>query len=148
MAKVKIDTGDWIVVCDGKKALILENVGDHLYPNLKTREVHQHETPATHELGTDAPGRTHQSVGTARSAVEQTDWHDQSEREFLQDLLTHLEKAVMSGSIKHITLVAPARPLGVIRQSCPPSLRRAIQTEIHGDYVMLPIYEIEQRLFG
>jgi len=148
MTKVKIDTGDWIVICDGKKALILENVGDYMYPNLKTREVHQHNDPATRELGSDAPGRTYQSVGTARSAVEQTDLHAQSERDFLHGLMVHLDKAVMSGSIKHITLVAPPRPLGVIRQSCPPSLRRAIQTEIHGDYVRLPIYEIEQRLFG
>lgn len=39
MKKLKMKTGDWIVVCDGRKALILENVGDHAFPILHTKEV-------------------------------------------------------------------------------------------------------------
>jgi protein required for attachment to host cells len=42
MTKMKIDTGDWIVVCDGRKALILENLGDRMFPNLHTKEVREH----------------------------------------------------------------------------------------------------------
>ena len=41
MAILKIRSGDWVVVCDGAKALILENAGDGMHPNLKTREVHE-----------------------------------------------------------------------------------------------------------
>ena len=40
MANLKIRQGDWVVVCDGAKALILENAGDGMHPNLKTKEVH------------------------------------------------------------------------------------------------------------
>ena len=78
MTKTIIDQGDWVVVCDGAKALILENVGDRKFPNLRSKEVRHQEDPMTHELGTDAPGRVHNSVGTARSAVEQTDWHERN----------------------------------------------------------------------
>ena len=42
MKKLKMKTGDWIVVCDGRKALILENVGDHAFPILHTKEVREH----------------------------------------------------------------------------------------------------------
>ena len=42
MTKMKIGKGDWIVVCDGRKALILENLGDRVFPNLHTKEVHEH----------------------------------------------------------------------------------------------------------
>ena len=45
MTKMKIGTGDWIVVCDGRKALILENLGDRMFPNLHTKEVHEHPIP-------------------------------------------------------------------------------------------------------
>jgi|SRR6516164_3915690 hypothetical protein len=69
-----------MVVCDGRKALILENIGDAVHPNLHTREVREHPEPRTSEQGTDRPGKTHQSVGTAR-AVEQTDRHDHSDRD-------------------------------------------------------------------
>ena len=59
MNKIKIGTGDWIVVCDGRKALILENRGDRMFPNLHTREVREQPDPSTHALGSDAPGRVH-----------------------------------------------------------------------------------------
>ena len=53
-----INEGEWVVVCDGAKALILENAGDTKFPNLKTREVLEHKAAATHELGTDKPSNT------------------------------------------------------------------------------------------
>ena len=34
---MKIDHGKWVVVCDGAKALVLENAGNRKTPNLKTR---------------------------------------------------------------------------------------------------------------
>ncbi len=54
MQKLKIRQGDWVVVCDGRKALVLENAGDEKFLNLRTREVYEHPDPKTHELGTDA----------------------------------------------------------------------------------------------
>ena len=41
MKKLKVKTGDWIVVCDGRKALILENVADHAFPIPHTNEVRE-----------------------------------------------------------------------------------------------------------
>src|SRR5437764_6028778 len=86
MARLKITQGEWVVVCDGAKALLLENVGDEKFANLKTQKVYEQEDPKTHELGTDAPGRAFSSVGTARSSMEQTDWHTQAEERFLLTL--------------------------------------------------------------
>ena len=97
MAEFLIRHGEWVVVCDGAKALILENAGDTKFPNLKTIKVLEQKDLPTHALGTDAPGRTFNSVGNARSAVEQTDWHDQSERAFLVHLAQHLDSALQPG---------------------------------------------------
>jgi protein required for attachment to host cells len=55
MDKMRIDKGDWLIVCDGRKALILENLGDEMFPNLHTREVHEQPNPSTSAQGTDAP---------------------------------------------------------------------------------------------
>ena len=41
MSKLKINRDDRIVVCDGTKAMILENVGDEFYPSLYVRKVRQ-----------------------------------------------------------------------------------------------------------
>ena len=73
MPELRIDNGDWIVVCDGAKALLLENAGTRVNLNLKTKEVYEQPDRKTHELGTDKPGRAIQSIGGGRSAMEQTD---------------------------------------------------------------------------
>ena len=73
MSELMIHAGEWVVVCDGAKALVLENTGDAKFPNLKTVEVFEHKNLATHELGTERPGRAHSSTGHGRSSVEQTD---------------------------------------------------------------------------
>ena len=143
---MKIGEGDWVVVCDGAKALILQNTGDGMHPNLKTREVHQQANAKTEEVGTDAPGRSFSSVGHGRSAYEQTDWHEQEEQRFLADLAKRLDSAVTSGEMKSIVLVAPPRALGVLRQHYTPRLRDALKGEIDKDLVKMPVHEIEKKL--
>jgi protein required for attachment to host cells len=148
MQKIKIRHGDWVIVCDGKKALVLENAGDEKFLNLKTREVHEHPDPKTHELGTDAPGRAFSSVGTERSSMEQTDWHGQEEDRFLRRLAERLNAAVNAGQAKSLILVAPPRALGVLRQTYSHNLRAAVRAEIDKDLVRLPVHEIEEHLAG
>jgi len=143
-----IHPGEWVVVCDGAKALVLENTGDSKFPNLKTLEVFQHDDLATHEQGTDRPGRASSSVGGARSAVEQTDWHDQAEHSFLVKLAGHLDAAVTSGKAKSLIMVAPPRALGMIRPAYSHALKSAVRVEIDKDLVKQPVHQIEKHLTG
>ena len=148
MTKMKIGTGDWIVVCDGRKALILENLGNRMFPNLHTKEVHEQPDLPTSAQGSDAPGRVHQSMGDARSSVEQTDWHDESERAFLKTLAGRLNLAVTSGETRGLTMVAPPRALGMIRSDYSAAVRKALHGELDKDLVRMPVHEIEKQLLA
>ena len=148
MQKIKIDQGDWVVVCDGQKALILENVGDWKFSNLQTREVFEQANPPTRQQGSDAPGRSIQSVGTARSAMEQTDWHAKAERDFLADLAGRLDAAISAGDTSSLVMVAPPRALGIIRHAYSAHVRGALRGEVDKDFVKMPVHEIEQHLTG
>lgn len=148
MSGLSVRNGEWVVVCDGAKALLLENVGDSKFPNLKTIEVLEQKNPATHELGTDKPGRSHSSVGHGRSGVTQTDWHDQAEQTFLTDLAHRLDAAVSAGKIKSLIMIAPPRALGMIRPAYSHGLRGAVRAELDKDLVKMPVHEIEKRLSG
>ena len=148
MSGLSIRSGEWVVVCDGAKALVLENVGDAKFPNLKTLEVFEQEDLATHELGTDRPGRSYSSAGHGRSAVSQTDWHDQAEHDFLVQLTQHLDTAIAAGKIKSLIVVAPPRALGVLRPAYSPALKAAVRAEFDKDFVKLPLHEIEKHLTG
>ncbi len=129
---MKTQDRQWVVVCDGTKALILQNAGTRLAPKLRTREVYEQEAPPTREQGTDAPGRAFASVGTIRSAVDQTDWHDQAERAFLENLAARLDAAVIAGEVDDIVVVAPPRALGMLRDAYSPHLRDKVPGDRQG----------------
>ena len=143
---VSIKNKEWVVVCDGAKALVLENAGDATVPNLKTREVYEQKAPATHELGTDAPGRAPGVDGKSRSAVGQTDWHQRDEQAFLENLAKRLDAKVNAGEVKSMVLIAPPRALGMLRAAYSPALKNAVRVEIDKDLVSVPVHEIEKRL--
>jgi protein required for attachment to host cells len=146
MSDVMLRRGDWVVVCDGAKALVFENRGALNAPKLKLREASEQPNPPTHELGTDSPGRTMNSADGRPSAVGQTDWHDEAERGFLADLTRRLDSAVTAGEVTSLVMVAPPRALGMIRSAYTPALRAAVRTEIDKDFVKLPVPEIERHL--
>ena len=146
MSGLLIKHGEWIVVCDGAKALILENTGDGKFPNLKTVQVLEQKDLPTHLLGADKPGRTHSSAGHGSSAVTQTDWHNQSEQVFLTHLAQRLDADIAAGKAKSLIVVAPPRALGMIRHSYSHALRGAIRAEIDKDLVKHPVHDIEKHL--
>lgn len=148
MSGLSIRSGEWVVVCDGAKALVLENAGDDKFPNLKTLEVFEHQDAPTREQGSDQPGRSHSSTGHGRSSYEQTDWHDRSEEAFLVELAAHLDRAIQAGKTKSLIVVAPPRALGMIRPHYSHGLRQAVRAEIDKDFVKLPVHEIEKHLIG
>ena len=104
--------------------------------------------PSTSAQGSDAPGRVHASVGTARSSVEQTDWHDEAERAFLKTLVDRLDKAITTGETTALILAAPPRALGMIRSAYSPAVQKAIREELAKDLVKMPVYEIEKQLMA
>ena len=149
MSELLIHEGEWVVVCDGAKALVLENIGDAKFPNLKTIKVFEQKDLATHELGTAVPGRAYSPAGHgARSAIEQADWHDQAERTFLVQLVKHLDDSIAAGKTKSLIMVAPPRALGMLRPAYTHALRAAVRAEVDKDFVKLPVHQIEKHLTG
>jgi protein required for attachment to host cells len=146
MTKNGLTHGIWVLICDGRKALLTENAGDAAAPNLQVRESFEHPDIATHELGSDKPGRVFQSRNAGRSAAEPTDFHRLAEEDFLKKIAGTLDKSVSEHRIKDIILVAPPRAIGILRGALSPAVRKVVRHEIEKDYVRAPIYEVEQHL--
>lgn len=148
MSGLKIDRGEWVVVADGARALLLENVGDRLYPDLRTKETYRHDAPSSREIGTDRPGRAFSSAGGRRSAVEQTDLHDREEQRFLARLAERLDRAIQADEVRSLILVAPPRALGVLRREFSQHVRKALRIEIEKDLVKMPVDDISRHLLA
>ena len=149
MSELLIQHGEWVVVCDGAKALVLENAGDEKFPNLKTLEVFEQKDLATHELGAEPPGRAFSPAGHgSRGTIEQTDWHNQAEQTFLTHLAEKLDGAIAAGKTKSLIVVAPPRALGMLRPVYSHALKSAVRAEIDKDLVKHPVDRIEKQLTG
>jgi protein required for attachment to host cells len=146
MTRIAISNQDWVVVCDGRKALVLRNAGDEKFLNLKVIEERAIANPPTAAQGVDRPGRVYQSMNSGRSAVGQTDWHDEAERKFLSELAAWLHRAALQGEVKGLLLVAPPRALGMIRPALSPAVAKLLRGQMDKDLVNLPVPDIEKHL--
>lgn len=146
MSRFNIGHKSWVIVCDGAKALFLRNDGDAGLVNLTVVEHQSQPDEATRDLGSDRPGRVHQSHGASRSAMEETDWHEQAEAEFLKGVANKVEKLVESREIEAMILVAPPKALGILRAELASLPEGIIRAEIDKDLVKLTVSEIEKHL--
>jgi protein required for attachment to host cells len=146
---MKIEHGAWVVVADGRKALMAENVGTSFEPKLTMRKVLEAEpNPPTHEQGTDRPGRSHDSTSPGRSAVEQTDWHARAETEFAKSVAEALDGLCKAGDVKRLVLVAAPRTLADLRASISAAVRERTVKEVDKDLTNHPLSEVEKILAG
>src|SRR5690606_19440628 len=95
------------------------------------------------EQGTDRPGRAHDSTSPGRSAMEQTDWHDQAETRFAKTVASRVA-ALSEADKARIVLVAAPRALADIRAALPDGIRKRVASEIDKDLTNHPLPEIDK----
>ncbi len=148
MAGVMIDHNAWVMVGDGQKALFFRNEGDSTYPNLEIVQVLQQDNPSTSEQGSDRPGRTHASVGTARSAMQETDWHKLEKHRFAKEIADALYTAAHGGRYDKLVIAAPPMIMGDLRKAMHKEVSDKIIAEVSKDLTNMPPHEIEKILTG
>jgi len=135
-----------VVVADGRKSLFLRNEGDAEYPNLIVQSHRAHDDPPDRDIKTDAPGRSHSSVGDGRSAFEETDFHQQAEDRFAADAAERLGRVIQGGGVEQLIVIAPPRTLGELRQHYSKEVSDRIVAEVDKDFTNHPVDKIEQAL--
>ncbi len=124
----KLDTGTWVLIADGEKALILENHGDAESPHLKVRRKEEQENPPTREQAANRPGRMSDSQGN-RSAFQDTDWHELQKERFAKELAGMLYGWAHKGLFDKLVIVAAPAVLGDLR----PELHQEVTNKVVGE---------------
>lgn len=148
MSKFNVPWKSWVVVCDGAKALLLRNDGDTELLNLSVVEHDDQPALPARELAADKPGRSFSSNGAGRSAMEETDFHEQAEETFLKGVAEMLNTKVYSKEIERYILVAPPSALGVLRKSLNQGAVDAMSAEVQKNLVKMPVPDIEKHLLA
>jgi protein required for attachment to host cells len=133
MQDILLTKGTWVLVCDGARASMLRNDGDTEKPRLTSVEVFSEPHAAARDLGSDRPGRVHASTGQARSATEETDWHEQAEADFLKKIAAELNSGVQVHRIVRLVVVAPPRAMGILRELLSADVAKLVVAEVTKD---------------
>ena len=146
MAKLHVKNGAWVLICDGKKALMLTNKGDAQLLNLRHATTREQDNPATRDQGSDSPGRTHAPNGTRQGSMGETDWHTIEERRFADTIAEDLNAAAYDHRFKELVVVAPPKILAELRNAFSKEVQGRIAAELPNDLTHHTIPEIEKLL--
>ncbi len=146
MHEVNVPNDALVVIGDGEKALFLRNKGSPQEPRLEVEDILGHDNPATHEQGTDKPGRAFASVGTARSAMEETDWHRLGEERFATEIADTLYRLAHANRFQALVVVAPPKVLGNLRKAFHQEVVDRITAEVPKELTSHPLPDIEKLL--
>jgi protein required for attachment to host cells len=141
---MRIDHDALVMVVDGGKMLLFRNEGDADYPNLIVETASENVNPPDREQHTDAPGRAFASVGAARSAMGETDFHDLSEDRFAADAVELLNQRALANRFERLIVVAPPAVLGEMRKHYNKALSARLVGEIAKDLTGHPVPDIEK----
>lgn len=130
-----------VLVADGKKFLLLRNVGEPGYPVLAFEGNGEKDNPRTIVQGTDVSGR-YRTYGNARSAMEQTDFHQLEEDSFARDIAGLLDRLAEADTFAKLVVVAPPRTLAELRRHFGKAVTSRIVAEIDKDLTKHPVLDI------
>jgi protein required for attachment to host cells len=133
----------WYVVADGGRARIVQKrtrQGDRPEAFDTLREVVSADLHrATHDLGTERPGRTHESATSGRHAVQpRQDLHRAEKQNFAHEVAALLSEASQRDEFDMLVLVAPAHALSDLRQALDAPTRRKVTAELQKDLTKVP----------
>ena len=156
---MQIPHNAYVLVADGSRLLFFRNEGDAEYPKLEMEAERQQENPKDSEQGRSEPGRTFSSnrgdprtggygstVGAARSAYSETDFHQLQKDNFAHEAADMLKKKALANEFEKLIIVAPPATLGELRKHYHKEVEARIAGEVAKDLTNMPVAEIEKIL--
>lgn len=146
MEMIRVPNESWVVVADGAKALFLKNAGDAGRINLQVVETLAQDNLKDHDIRADRPGQAPGGGAAGVNAMEETDFKEAAEADFLKSIAQKLSEMAYAKDLEQVVIVAPPKALGLMRPYYSGILQDAITAEIAKDLVKMPVDQIEQRL--
>ena len=142
--EVTLPAGALVMVGDGRRARFLRNSGTPRHVDLTVVRTMEIENPSTREQGSDRPGRFMGADGSNRSAVEQTDWHQQAEDRFAVEIARVLRHMRDAREFETLVVVAPPKMLGNLRAAFHPEVAARIVGEVAKDLTARPVTDLSK----
>lgn len=137
----------WVLIADAGRAKVLESTR----PGTPLREVEglafTNDLPPSRDILADRPGRSFESVGSARHAQENpADPHRELKRGFAGKLSRALESRLHSNQFDQLVVIAPPPFMGDLRDAWSATVRTRIIYELTRDLTKIPNDELQRYL--
>jgi protein required for attachment to host cells len=137
----------WIVIADGHEAKVLESHGSHSELVPVGDMAVTMDLPPNREIQDDRPGRSFESSGPTRHAVEsRTDPHRELKRELARNVAGKLDLALRDQRFDRLVIVAPPVTLGDLRRALSDQLEGRVTAELAKDLVHVPHHDLPTHL--
>lgn len=137
----------WIIVAESARARIFtvsgiggkfQEVADLSHPESRLHD---------RDLSSDLPGRTFDSRGDGRHAMEPaTDPHEREAQAFAREIARQIDRGQREGNFDSLMLVAPPKFLGRLRAELSKSARNALIGELDKNLVETDTKTIERHV--
>ena len=137
----------WVLVANQAEAQIYS--ANRLPGSLTLVHTLRHAQGAAHarDLTSDAPGRVHDRMGSARHSMEpNTGVKEEGRRRFVKETVDWLEAAHLKSKFQQLVLLAAPAVLGVIRKTVDGNLANAVIKEIPKDVIGQDLDRIQAQL--
>lgn len=136
----------WVLVSDAAGGRFFE-----VSEERKLVPTYKHEIPGdtrqSREIGTDQPGRSHDSMGQGRHSMEPpTDPKRHAKAELAHELAEALDTQRKKHKFDRLVVVAPPQFLGDLRAAMPKPLQDTIAAEVNKDLSHLKPHQLEEQL--
>jgi protein required for attachment to host cells len=137
----------WVLIADARRARVFESRGKGTGLTAVQDMALDAELPPSRALGTDRPGRTFESVGSARHAMENpSDPHREQKRQFAQRIARAVHDRHAAKSFDRLVVVAPAVTMGDLRAALADDIKAITTAELVADLTKTPVAELPSHL--
>lgn len=136
-----------ILIADGSVARLIEQDPESRAFHALSEVAFETTAAPSREIAADRPGRSFDSAGPGRHAMEPTtDPHRHAKREFVRNVADWLEDLYNRGELGPLILVAAPQALGDFRDLLPDQVRAKVMAEVDKDLTPLPTSELGTHL--
>lgn len=137
----------WILIADGAKARVLEQDRHSRTFKPAFEQEYFGSTARSKEIASDRPGRSFDSGGQGRHAMEPpSDPQRHAELSFAREVAHRLEDAANRHRFDRLLVVAAPRTLGDLRDFLPNMVRERIVKELDKDLTNVPLADLGRHL--
>ena len=137
----------WILIANGTHGYIARNRGPGHGIEQDIEQEFRGPNIPNRDIMSDAPGRTFDSAGPGRHAMERpTDPQRNNRQVFARQIAVHIDNAADRNEFDRLVLVSAPQMLGEIRKYMSNAAKSKVVGELPKDLTHLPIHELPGHL--